>query len=301
MNQPLPQPAILRLGFLGLGAMGGPMVRNLLQAGYAVCGYDLDPARVAACASAGMIAHTDAATVVAESDIILTSLPSSAAFLTVAETELLPRTRAGQIVIDLGTTEVTGFRRLADRFAEQGVTLLDAPASGGPSGVEQRQLYLFLGGPTDMIEHCMPIFVAIGGAERITHCGPVGCGQIVKGVNQLMMGLGNAAYLEALAFGVNAGVDATILQQALGQTGRWRADLNATAGQIAHGDGPNVGVKFRELPYFLEAAQALGFSLPLTAILYQFCASGERLVIDDHRPAPSFWHELTKNTDPHDA
>ncbi len=296
MNQPLP-----RLGFLGLGAMGGPMVRNLLQAGYHVCGHDLDPARVAACVAAGMLASADMATLVAESDILLTSLPSSSTFFDVAETALLPQIRPGQILVDLGTSEVTQFRRLAERFAERDATLVDAPVSGGPAGVEQRQLYLFLGGPAEVIERCMPLFVAIGGDTRITHCGPVGCGQIVKGVNQLMMGLANAAYLEALAFGVNAGVDAAVLQQALGQAGRWRADLNATAGQIVRGDGPSVGVKFRELPYFLEAAQALGFALPLTDTLYRFCAAGERVVIDDHRPAPSFWHELTKNTDPHDA
>jgi 2-hydroxy-3-oxopropionate reductase len=289
MNQSLPT-----LGFLGLGAMGGPMVRNLLQAGYAVCGFDLNSDRLAACAAAGMTPGQDVADVVRHSEIILTSLPSSQTFVTVAETELLPNVRQGQIIIDLGTTILPKFRELAARFAEKGVDLLDAPASGGPGGVERRQLYLFLGGPEEVVQRCMPLFVAIGGPERITYCGPVGCGQIVKGVNQLMMGLGNAAYLEALAFGVNAGVDASVLHKALGNTGRWRVDLSATAAQITDGRGEEVGVKFRELPYFIEAAQAAGFPLPLTELLYGFCDAGERVVIDDNRPAPSFWRELTK-------
>jgi 3-hydroxyisobutyrate dehydrogenase len=273
--------------------MGGPIARNLVQAGYRVCGFDLDPERLAASVTDGVVAGQNSADVLAHSAIVLTSLPSSQAFVTVAADELLPKVRPGQLIVDLGTTVVSSFRELAVRFADKGAELIDAPLSGGPGGVERRQLYIFVGGSAATVQRVWPILSAFGGAERITHCGPVGCGQIVKGVNQLMMGLGNAAYLEALSFGVNAGVDAAILAAALGNTGRWRGDLNATANQIAAGQGEQVAVKFRELPYFLEAARAAGFELPLTAQLYQFCAEGERVVIDDHRPAPSFWHELT--------
>ncbi|MCL4859285.1 MAG: NAD(P)-dependent oxidoreductase [Caldilineaceae bacterium] len=281
------------LGFIGLGDMGAPMVKNLVAAGYAVRGFDLNAERVAAGVAGGMIAGCDTPDVVAQSDMVLTSLPSSQAFFTVAENEILPNLRAGQIVIDLGTSVVPAFRALAEVMAERGVALVDAPVSGGPGGVERRQLYMFVGGSEEVVARCMPILAAIGGDARITHCGPVGSGQIVKGVNQLMMGLGNAAYLEALSFGVNLGVDAAVLQQALGNSGRWRADLHATAGQIVEGRGDEVGVKFRELPYFIEACQAAGLRLPLTELLYRFCDQGERVVIDDHRPAPSFWRELT--------
>lgn len=289
MTQPRPT-----LGFIGLGAMGGAIVRNLLAAGYTVCGFDLNAERQAACVAAGMQAGNSVADVVQQSAVVMASLPSSQAFITVAEQDLLPHVRAGQLVIDFGTTAVPKTRELAERFAANGVDFIDAPLSGGPGGVERKQLYIFLGGTPVLVHRWLPLFQIIGGPDRITHCGPVGAGQIVKGVNQLMMGLGNAAYLEAIAFGVNAGVDATVLQQALGNSGRWRVDLHATAGQIAKGAGDEVGVKFRELPYFLEAAAALGFPLPLTEQLYNFCAEGERVVIDDHRPAPSFWHELTQ-------
>jgi 3-hydroxyisobutyrate dehydrogenase-like beta-hydroxyacid dehydrogenase len=117
---------------------------------------------------------------------------------------------------------------------------------------------------------------------------------VVKGVNQLMMGLVDAAYLEAISFGVNSGVDIEVIAQAIGSEGRWRADFNRTARRIADGNGINVGVKFRELPYFLEAAAAGGFALPITKTVREFCDKGERIVIDDHREAPSYWHELTK-------
>ena len=282
------------LGFIGLGAMGGPMARNLLAAGYDLYGFDLNQERLDDAVKAGVKPAENIADLVAKAPIIMASLPSSQAFVAVAETELLPHVSAGQTIIDVGTTAIPQTRRLAEQFATKGVDFIDAPLSGGPGGVERKQLYIFIGGERQVVDQQMPLFVAIGGPDRITYCGPVGAGQAVKGVNQLMMGLGNAAYLEAIAFGVNAGVDAAVIQQALGNTGRWRVDLHATAGQIADGHGDNVGVKFRELPYFLEAAAALGFSLPLTEHLYTVCDEGERIVVDDNRPAPSFWHELTQ-------
>ena len=133
----------------------------------------------------------------------------------------------------------------------------------------------------------------VGGADRLTYCGPAGAGQAVKAVNQLMMGLGNAAYLEAISASINEGVDIDVIEQAIGRQGRWHADLNATARQIAAGEGLKVGVKFRELPYFLHAAQSAGYDLPMTQAVHAFTEGGERVTIDDHREAPSYWHELT--------
>ena len=132
----------------------------------------------------------------------------------------------------------------------------------------------------------------MGGPDRITYCGPAGNGQVVKGVNQLMMGMVDAAYLEAISFGVNDGVDIDVIEQAIGSTGRWRVDFNQTAQRIRNGQGATVGVKFRELPYFLQAAQQAGFDLPITQVVREYCDKGERVVIDDHREAPSDRHEL---------
>jgi 3-hydroxyisobutyrate dehydrogenase-like beta-hydroxyacid dehydrogenase len=120
---------------------------------------------------------------------------------------------------------------------------------------------------------------------------------VVKGVNQLMMGLMAAAALEAVAFGVRGGVDAATVRDAIGDSGAMREYFNRIAARVAEGQGENVGVKFRELPYFLNEAVVDGFQLPLTQILYGYCNQGERVVIDDHRPAPSFWHELMEAAD----
>lgn len=280
------------IGFIGLGDMGNPMSRNLLRAGYPLVAFDLQEERLNAVVAAGAIAASHVADLVAKSDVIATSLPSSSAFTSVAENEILPNARAGQTVIDFGTVTPPETVRLATLFAEQGVDLLDVPLSGGAVGAERAQLYMFAGGAPEAFERCRPILETVGGAERLTYCGPAGAGQVVKGVNQLMMGIVEAAYLEALSFGVNSGVDIEILAQALGNEGRWRKDLNQTAQRIANGDALNIGVKFRELPYFLEAAQRGNFPLPITEVVHAFCDKGERVTIDDHRAAPSYWHEL---------
>jgi 3-hydroxyisobutyrate dehydrogenase-like beta-hydroxyacid dehydrogenase len=271
------------------------MARNLLKAGYGVIGYDLDGARLAQLVAAGGKAGANVTDVVQRSDIITTSLPSSSSWVTTAEQEILPHVRAGQILIDFGTVTPPETRRVAACFAEKGVDLLDVPVSGGGGGAEQAKLYMFVGGKRETVDRCMPILQTIGGPDRITYCGPTGCGQVVKGVNQLMMGLVDAAYLEAISFGVNSGVDVEIIKQAIGSEGRWRVDFNRTAQRIADGQGNNVGVKFRELPYFLQAAEEGDFELPITKVVREFADKGERIVIDDHRQAPSYWHELTKD------
>jgi 3-hydroxyisobutyrate dehydrogenase-like beta-hydroxyacid dehydrogenase len=285
------------LGFLGLGAMGAPMVRHLLRAGYRVHAFDLSAERLSASVAEGATAGVDAAEVLAWGEIVLASLPTSDTFVRVSQETLLPGVRPGQIVIDLGTTTPPETRRLAALFAARGATLLDVPVSNGPRGVRQADLYMFAGGDEAALTRVRPILDAIGGREHFTYCGPSGAGQVVKGVNQLMMALGNAAYLEAVAFGVRAGVEAAILQRAIGDTGRWRPDFSATARQVAAGAGEQVGVKFRELPYFLREARERGFALPLTETVYACCDAGALVTIDDNRPAPSFWHELLRSSD----
>jgi 3-hydroxyisobutyrate dehydrogenase len=282
------------LGLIGLGEMGAPIARNLVHAGFRTYGFDLSSKRMDACITDGVIPAASTPDLVARCDIILTSLPSSEAFVSVAENEILPNTSPGQVLIDLGTVTPPETRRLGALFSARGVDVLDVPVSGGAYGAEHASLYMFVGGEKQVFERVRPLLEAIGGPDRITYCGPGGNGQVVKGVNQLMMGLASAAYLEAMSFGVNAGVQAAVIHQAIGSDGRWRTDFHAVSGMVETGCGNEVGVKFRELPYFLRAAQEHGFSLPLTEALYNFCAAGDRIVNDDHRPAPSFWHELTK-------
>ena len=287
-----------KIGFIGLGNMGGRMAKNLHNAGYPLIGYDIDAEKCAALAATGASAGKDATEVVKNSDVVMTSLRSSDVFCGVAEQHFIPNARDGQVFIDLGTTEVERTRNLATALAEQGAALIDAPVSGGPHGSETGTLRIFVGGDAAVVERCRPILEILGEPKYVVYCGSSGSGQIVKGVNQLAMGLGAAAYIEAMAFGVCAGVDPVAIREVVGMGDGWRGEFDRIAKRIVDGTGNKLVVKYPELPYFLAAAETAGFEIPLTEALYEFCKKGNYEMFDNmNRSSRSFWHELTKGSE----
>ena len=287
-----------RIGFIGLGNMGGRMAKNLHNAGYLLIGYDIDTEKCEVLAATGANAGEDTTEVVKNSDVVMTSLRSSEVFCSVAERHFIPNARDGQVFIDLGTTEVERTRSLAAALTEKGAVLIDAPVSGGPHGSETGTLRIFVGGEASAVEKCRPILEVLGEPAYIVYCGPSGSGQIVKGVNQLAMGLGAAAYMEAMAFGVCAGVDPIAIRDVVGMGSGWRGEFDRIAKRIIDGEGKRLVVKYPELPYFLAAAKAAGFEIPLTEALYEFCKNGDYEMLDNmNRSSRSFWHELTKGSE----
>ena len=286
------------IGFIGLGNMGGRMVKNLHDAGYPLIGYDIDAAKCEALAATGATAGKNTTEVVKGSDVIMTSLRSSDIFCSVAEQHFIPNAREGHVFVDLGTTEVEKTRELATVLAEKGATLIDAPVSGGPHGSETGTLRIFVGGDAAVVEKYRPILEVLGEPEYVVYCGPSGSGQIVKGVNQLAMGLADAAFMEAMAFGVCAGVDPTAIREAVGMGDGWRGHFDRIAKRIIDGEGKTLVVKYPELPYFLAAAEAAGFEIPLTEALYEFCRNENYEMFDNmNRPSRSFWRTLLKDSD----
>ena len=287
-----------KIGFIGLGNMGGRMAKNLHNAGYPLIGYDIDAAKCEALTVTGATAGKDTTEVVINSDVVMTSLRSSDVFCSVTEQYLIPDACDGHVFIDLGTTEVEKTRELATVFAERGATLIDAPVSGGPHGSETGTLRIFVGGDAAVVEKCRPILEILGEPKYVVYCGPSGSGQIVKGVNQLAMGLGAAAYMEAMAFGVCAGVDPQAIRDVVGMGGGWRGEFDRIAKRIIDGEGKTLVVKYPELPYFLAAAEASGFEIPLTEALYEFCKKENYEMFDNmNRPSRSFWQTLLKDSD----
>ena len=283
------------LGFIGLGQMGSGMARRLLGAGYALTVCDIVAEKVAAIAGDGAAAGGSAREVVERSAVVLTSLRSSAVFVEVAEGEMLPAARAGQVYLDMGTTEAHETRRLAAAFAEKGAALLDCPVSGGPGGAAGGTLHIFAGGDRDAYDRARPILEVLGNPERVAWCGPSGCGQAVKGVNQLAMGLVAAAYLESISFGVRAGADVEAIARSVGGDEGWRKRVAECARRIQDGTAAEIYVKFPELPYFLREAREQGFEMPLTAALFGFLDPHPRDRRDNmNRPVVSFWEKLVE-------
>ena len=285
------QPTI---GFIGLGAMGGPMATNLLAAGYSVTAYDPDAERLGEMAVQGADPTADAAEAVRAGEIIMTSLPNSATFVEVADRALLPEARREQTFIGLGTVEPGEVRRLAPEFEARGARLLDVPVSGGPHGARDGTLRMFAGGEREVFDACRPVLEVLGDPERIVYCGPSGTGQVVKGVNQMAAGLSNAAFLEAAVFGVLGGADPDAIRRGIGGESGWRGAFNSIAERVVAGEAEYVGVKHGQLPYFLAEAEENGFELPLARALHAFCEGAPEIVREANRMSPSFWRELTE-------
>jgi len=286
MEQPL-------VGFVGVGSMGGAMVGTLLRAGWRVLAYDIDPDNLAAAVAKGAQAADSAPSVVAQCDFVLTSLRSSKVFVEVAETHFLPNARAGQTFIDLGTTAAPEARRLAALLAQRGADLVDAPVSGGVGGSSTGTLRIFVGGHPDAAERARPVLETLGDEGRVVYLGPSGSGQVGKAVNQLAMGLADAAYLEAVAFGVRAGLDAADIVQAMGGDGGWRQYFGRIAGRVAEGRGDEILTKYPEHGFFLQEADERGIPAPMLRALYAFLKAGEHDHVDNMgRARPSLWHEL---------
>jgi len=269
------------------------MVCNLRRAGHGVVVFDVRAQRQAACVAAGCVGAAGGKVVVDQAEIVLTSLPSSAVLAGVADEFLVPNARPGQVFIDLGTTAVAETRRLADALAAKGAYLIDAPVSGGPQGAERRALHIFVGGDRRTAARVLPILHVLGEPERVVWCGTSGAGQLVKGVNQLAMGLGVAACLEALSYAVGGGVELPAILQAMDGQEPWRRHFAAVARLAAEGRGDSADIKYPELHLFLEEARAHGRPLPLTQALYEFCR-GENSQFRDsmNRPTPSLWRTL---------
>ncbi len=282
-----------KVGLVGLGNMGGGAGATLVRNGYPVIGYDRDSARVESLAAEGGAAAASVEELASGADVIFVSLPSSQVTVDVIENQIAPAARPGSVVIDLGTTLVRETRRLHGVLEHRGVALLDAPVSGGPAGAAAGRLYVFVGGRREAAERHWDMLAVLGGA-RLTYCGESGTGQIAKAVNQLAMGLVDAAFIEAVAFGVAGGVDAAVLRDAIGADSGFRAQFKTIAGRIADGRGDAMDVKYAELGYFVDAAEAHGYAAPMLRALHTFMKAFPESERDNMgRPYPPLYSALT--------
>ncbi len=201
MSDPLP-----RLGLIGLGIMGRPMGRNLLQAGYPLVVHDLNADAVAELAAAGATPAASSAAVAVDSDILITMLPDSpdveAVYL--GQDGALEALRPDWLAIDMSSIAPSVARRLAARVEAGGGQMLDAPVSGGDKGAIAGTLSIMVGGDEAAFARARPIFEVLG--TTIVHVGPAGAGQVVKVCNQVTVAVVIEAVSEALVLGSKAGV-----------------------------------------------------------------------------------------------
>jgi 3-hydroxyisobutyrate dehydrogenase/2-hydroxy-3-oxopropionate reductase len=203
----------MEVGFIGLGKMGKPMVRRLLAAGHTVYVHNRSPQAVDEAVAKGAKAAGSVRAVAQWGEVVLTALPTPGAVEEVY-VELARAARADQIYADHSTVNLALNRRCAELLSGKGAGFLDAPVSGGPAGAEAGSLTVMVGGEQAAYERALPVFQSFG--KNIRLCGPVGAGQAVKLVNQLLVAIHTAASAEAVVFGVKLGADPQVLLDMLG-------------------------------------------------------------------------------------
>ena len=193
-----------KLGYVGVGLMGGPMVKRLNSLGWQVRGYDIVPER----SSVRSVAEA-----VQGADVVLLNLPTNEA-VEDAVAKLIPALRAPQLIVDFSTIPVDACRAHAARlFRATGCRWVDAPVSGGPPAVEAGTLTVMAGGEAEDLERIAPLMTDIAG--RCTRMGPVGSGLAAKMINQLIVGVGHAMLGEAIGLCEKAGIDAARIPECL--------------------------------------------------------------------------------------
>jgi len=200
-----------RIGFIGLGNMGGPMAANLIRAGHSVHGHDRVDAALAALAAAGGIAAGSVAEAATGAEVVITMLPAGQHVREVftAADGVFARTAPGALLIDCSTIDVATARDMAGQAGSRGFAMLDAPVSGGVSGASAGTLTFMVGGTQAAFDRAQPVLATMG--KTIVLAGDAGAGQAAKVCNNLMLGISMLGVSEAFALADKLGLSAQAL------------------------------------------------------------------------------------------
>jgi 3-hydroxyisobutyrate dehydrogenase len=258
----------MKVGFVGLGTMGAPMARRLVEAGHEVTVHNRTRAREEPLAAAGAqrAASPREAATGAEAVITIVSDTPDVEAVLLGPDGVAEGAGPGTVVVDMSTISPDATRVLAGTLAERGVTLLDAPCSGGSEGAEKGTLSIMVGGDPEALERVRPLLAAMG--STVTRVGDVGAGQICKAVNQVIIAGTYAAVAEGLTLAMASGIDVEAALAAVsgGAAGSW--GLTNRGPNMIRGEYP-LGFRARlfkkDLGIALDAARERGVPLPLAA------------------------------------
>lgn len=189
----------MKIGFIGLGNMGGPMAANLAKAGHQVTGFDM-----ADVAIEGVVMARSGAAAATGADVVITMLPNGQILRAVAD-EVLPAMTAGATLVDCSTVDVDSARAVAEQAAAAGLLFVDAPVSGGVGGAAGGTLTFMAGGSAEAFAKAEPLFAIMG--QKAVHCGDAGAGQAAKICNNMILGVTMIATCEAFALADKLGLD----------------------------------------------------------------------------------------------
>jgi len=204
-----------KIGFIGLGAMGGPMARNLIKKGYHLTVYDKIEQRAKALLSEGAEVAGSSQEAADKSEVVITMVPSSPHVrgVILGKKGVIKSIREGSIIIDMSTIDPVTTREISNELSKKGVKMLDAPVARGVGAAVAGTLMIFVGGEKVVYEKCKEILSAMG--SDIDYVGDSGAGEVVKIVNNLIIAVSMCSLSEALILGVKSGVKPDVLFKAL--------------------------------------------------------------------------------------
>jgi 2-hydroxy-3-oxopropionate reductase len=262
-----------KVGFIGLGIMGRPMAKNLMDAGYVLVIHNRSPEKAEELAEEGDATAAGSPREVAEAcDIVITMLPDSPDVEAVVAGEggVLEGIRDGALLVDMSTISPVVTEKLSEKVREKGASMLDAPVSGGDVGAIEGALSIMVGGSVEDFERARPLFDVMG--KVATHVGPIGAGQVVKACNQIVVALTIEAVSEALVLGSKGGVPPEKLVEALSGGLAGSAVMEAKKEKFFSHDfepGFRIELHHKDLGIALAAGREYGVALPVTAIVDQ--------------------------------
>ena len=261
-----------RVAFLGLGTMGLPMAANLARAGFSVTAWNRTPGRADELTELGVsLAATPAAAAAdAEFAVICVSDTPDVEAILFGSDGVVDGAAPGTLVIDCSTIAPSGSWDFAARLDERDLRMIDAPVSGGSEGARNATLSIFVGGEADDVERARPILAALG--QTITHVGPIGAGQAVKAVNQVILAGAYLGVAEGIVLAIKAGLDVEQVVEALGGGAAQSWVLANRSGRMLENDYPlgfKVSLHRKDLAIAMDLAERLGVVLPVTALAAQ--------------------------------
>lgn len=269
----------MKIGYAGMGIMGRGMAGCLLRDGHEVMVWNRTSSRTDDLAAAGATVADTPAELAAACDIVMMCVSDTPDVeeVTLGDAGLIHGLSEGKLVVDHSTIGASATRRLAAAVEEKGSTWVDAPVSGGSEGAERGTLSIMAGGDAVDVERAHPYMESYG--SSITHVGPIGAGQMVKQVNQVLVVINGLAVSEALLLAKAGGLDldATIAAVKGGGAGSWM--LANRGPQVVDRDwrpGFTIDLQQKDLRLVLESADELAVPLPATSLVFQMYRALQR-------------------------
>lgn len=286
-----------KVGFIGLGIMGRPMVLNLLKAGIDTTVYDISSQAVEVLTKAGAKSAASPKALATGSDVVITIVPNAAIVKSLLEGDegVLAGAKPGTVLIDMSSVSPVDSKVFAEMAAKRECPFLDSPVSGGEPGAINGTLAFMIGGEEAVVESIKAVFLAMG--QSITVVGPNGSGSVAKLANQIMVNLNIAAVAEALVLAQKAGADPEKVYQAVRGGLAGSVVLDAKAPMMYNRDfkpGGTLAINLKDITNVMNTAESLNVPLLLTSQLKQIMHSlkADGHIMDDHSGIVQFYEKI---------